>query len=218
MLIYLNREEILQAVVAHLGTTISIGATDVALGFVNGDVTAVVGVNEALPDDLFEEDDHIEDNDTEQQEDQTSDKPAKQKRRRRRTKAEIEADAAKAKTEQTAEVVESSAPVEPAKAETPDAEKVEAPQQEVEAVAETAPAQPAASEVAAAEEENLFADPTPAARAAEADPEPQGTTANPFGGDDNLFADTADAHVDSPVETEGGFAKPKEDDALNLFS
>lgn len=250
MLIYLNREEILNAVVAHLGSTIGVGTSEVALGFINGDVTAVVGVNETLPDDLFEEGDHIEDDNddtNEQQDTQTTEKPAKQvKRRKRRTRAEIEADEAAAK--QAAETQQPQQASGEAAGESQDAQQPETKAPETEAVLETKPEAGAdqTQTVEAPTEEAKSADPVQQAESADdnlfapthtetagsvadtkpvdEEVEPAGATGNPFGGDahaeeDNLFAPTGTQETKPVTETEGGFAKPREDDdALNLFS
>lgn len=232
MLIYLDRDDILDAIKAQLGQSLNISIVDADLGFINNEPTVVIAVNQDLPDDLFEEDSsEISSN---QEVNVTSDmvelvgtKEAKGgKRRKRRTRAEIEADEAKAK--QAAETQQSSAPVAETKAEAPDEIVAEAQTQKAEEVleakseeaADTAEAVENPFETAAVEEDNLFSDSQSAATSSVAEevPEPQGATTNPFG-DDNLFADAGEAHVDSPVKQEGGFAKPAEDDdAINLFA
>ena len=228
MLIYLDRDDILDAIKAQLGQSLNISIVDADLGFINNEPTVVIAVNQDLPDDLFEEDSsEISSN---QKVNVTSDmvelagtKENKGgKRRKRRTRAEIEADEAKAK--QAAETRQSSEPVAATKAEAPDEIGAEAQTQkaqelleaESEEASDTAEAAENPFETAAVEEDNLFAD--PASGVAEEVPEPQGATTNPFG-DDNLFADAGEAHVDSPVKQEDGFAKPAEDDdAINLFA
>lgn len=256
MIITLNRDEVLSLIkkqLWRLGVSINDveGSDDVSLdtevGFINGDLAVVVGINEEIPEGTFDNDaltDESEvDNAPEQQDSQKSDKPAKQvKRRKRRTRQEIEADEAAAK--QAAETQQPQQASGEAEGESQDAKKPEAEAQKAEEVLEAkfeeAPDQtetveatateagtPEPEQQAASEDDNLFApthtEPAVSSVNAEAEPEPTGATSNPFGGDghddDNLFASPSEPENKKVVETENGFAKPREDDdALNLFS
>jgi hypothetical protein len=240
VIVTLNRDEVLSLVKKQLwrfGVNISDieGEENVSLnaeiGFINGDLAVVIGVNEEIPEDLLDNEelhDASVDEDTTEQVAQNAGKPAKGgKRRKRRTRAEIEADEAKAK--QAAEAEQQPETAKQTEAEAPnevgaEAEETQADQNlaaEPEETADKAEAVEAQAEVAeaAADEPNLFVDAEPAT-AGGVDPEPE-PTANPFpvDEDENLFADSP-AETKPVVETEEGFAKPKEDDddAINLFA
>lgn len=261
MIITLNRDEVISLVkkqLWRLGVNVSeVEGTDsvtldTEVGFINGDLAVVVGVNEEIPEGLFDNEElhdasTDDDDNTDQQDTQATEKPAKQvKRRKRRTRAEIEADEAAAK--QAAETQQPQQASGEAAGESQDAQQPETKAPETEAVLETKP-EAGADQTQTAEapteeakptepvqqaesaDDNLFA-PThteTAGSVADTKPvdeevEPAGATGNPFGGDahaaeDNLFAPTGTQETKPVTETEGGFAKPREDDdALNLFS
>lgn len=260
MIITLNRDEVISLVkkqLWRLGVNISeVEGTesvtlDTEVGFINGDLAVVVGVNESVPEDIFDGEDHQdndEDTDTDDQSNQETDKPTKQvKRRKRRTRAEIEADEAAAK--QAAETQQPQQASGEAAGESQDAKQPATETQEETKVLETEPeagtdqteavetqakeATVTSEEISAGEEDNLFAPTHTETSTPEDEPpfdtddeevEPAGASGNPFGGDahadeDNLFAPTEKQDVKPVTESEGGFAKPREDDdALNLFS
>lgn len=168
--------------------------------------------------------------------------PAKRKRKRR-TRAEIEAaeaaeKAAAEQQEQAGETVEPLAEAKPAEAETPDENLFAS----TEAEAESAPV--AEAEASADEEapfdtddeadNDLFVtepvagdpltDPGETSIFGSAEPEPEAEVehtagaSDPFGSDENLFAEAP--AEDKPVtKTEDGFVQPSDDDdALNLFA
>lgn len=239
MITILNRDEILSAVVQNMGSLFS-GVQDAQVGFIKGELVAVISVNEEIPDDFFEEDDQVTvpdtngpdsddaDSDTEANQDSSSDdtdsaKSSKQsKKRKRRTRAEIEADEAAAK-----ESPEQDSDKDVGKAE---------PVQQAEAVGKSDDTPPfdadPKAETQSADDSDIFT-PTPTADEStyvessdededlfsNAEPDPQ-VGANPFpsnDGEDNLFVEP-EAEVKPVTETEGGFAKPREDEsALDLF-
>lgn len=147
MIITLNRDEILSAVVQNMGSLVG-DLQDAQVGFINGDLAVVISVNEEIPDGMFDGEELYDAssndaNDTEEtqgesSEDQGTDKPAKQvKRRKRRTRAEIEADEAAAK--QAAEAEQSQQATGEAEGESQDAQQSETETQEETPVLESKP-------------------------------------------------------------------------------
>lgn len=145
MIITLNRDEILSAVVQNMGSLVG-DLQDAQVGFINGDLAVVISVNEEIPDGMFDGEElydasNNDANDTEETQDESSeaqgtDKPAKQvKRRKRRTRAEIEADEAAAK--QAAEAEQSQQATGEAEGESQDAQQSETETQEEEPVLES---------------------------------------------------------------------------------
>lgn len=180
MIITLNRDEILSAVVQNMGSLVG-DLKDAQVGFINGDLAVVISVNEEIPDGMFDGEElydasNNDANDTEEtqdesSEDQGTDKPAKQvKRRKRRTRQEIEADEAAAK--QAAEAEQSQQATGEAAGESQDAQQSEAETKEEEPVLESKPeagsdnASPFETETEAydgtAEDDGNIFDPTPA--------------------------------------------------------
>ena len=194
MLIQLNTEEILKAVVDSLPT---LDIDEARIGYINGELFVVAAVNDTIPDGLFEDEASEEAETVEQNEGEKKPK----KRRTRRTKAQIEADeAAKAKGEAAA----------PAPAKEPQTETQPAPTAEV-----SEPAQPeVAEQPEATNPETLFAD-----AGATANPFGEnGATVEDVQADD-LFGGTGSKAKPVTETSDAGFAKPAvDDDTINLFA
>lgn len=194
MLIQLNTEEILKAVVDSLPT---LDIDEARIGYINGELFVVAAVNDTIPEGLFED----EASDEAETVEQTSGEKKPKKRRTRRTKAQIEADeAAKAKGEAAA----------PAPVKEPQTETQPAPTAEV-----SEPAQPeVAEQPEATNPETLFAD-----AGATANPFGEnGATVEDVQADD-LFGGTGSKAKPVTETSDAGFAKPAvDDDTINLFA
>ena len=173
MQIILSTDDILRLVLLGLKHETSLAPVEIHIGPINGEIKAVAGVGEEVPQGTFDDDDTDPVTEDEPKATGTADAatPTK-KRRKRRTKEEIAADEAKAK--QAAEAQQPQQPVVETEAKGPDAQQPETKGTETEKVLETKPetaadktpeaaAQVEATAGTGAAEPDLFADPDPAA-------------------------------------------------------
>lgn len=209
MLLQLNNEELQKIVTSHLIKSgffntderdeISISS---ALVEIEGEPVFVVGLDEEVPDYLFNLNNDSSVGTTDQTESNTSgsteSKPETKgtgKKRKRRTKAEIEADEAKQRAEAQAEV------------------------SNLEGTVQAEPKQPEQSQQA--EDTNAFG---VSESAVEASQEASGAPSNPFGTTEEVEANNPFGSTETKAETvvsqsPDGFAKPvQDDDTINLFN
>lgn len=194
MQIVLNTEDILRLVLLGLKHETNLTPVEIHIGPINGEIKAVAGIGEEVPQGTFDDDDTDPVVEDEPKATGQADAAAPtKKRRKRRTKEEIAADEAKAK--QAAEAQQPQQPVVETEAEGPNAQQSETKGTETEKVLETKPetgsdkaasAETATQEAAGAGATDLFADPAgsveqPAAQ--EAQPEQPAT---------DLFAEPED--------------------------
>ena len=227
MQIVLNTEDILRLVLLGLKHETSLTPVEIHIGPINGEIKAVAGIGEEVPQGTFDDDDTDPVVEDESKATGQADAAATtKKRRKRRTKEEIAADEAKAK--QAAEAQQPQQPVVETEAEGPNAQQSETKGTETEKVLETKPetgsdkaasAETATQEAAGAGATDLFADPAgsveqPAAQ--EAQPE-QPTT--------DLFAepeDTKEVVTSAGQNPFGGNTEAEHPevtaDSLDLFS
>lgn len=223
MLVIHSMDEVVELIKARLSLKLGVSPEDVQgqFGFINGEAAVVVGINEEINDDLFEEEDSgqqqtSDDLPTDKVEGET--KPVK--RRKRHTRAEIEADEAK----QAAEAAKSPEASEPAKAEGENSQQAEAKPESKAPVLEAQPeasADPTETDKAPFEvdepaaEENLFADPADNAGAVvdAGSPAAEPTAAAQGSVEENLFAD--DAEPTPTVAAQNPFA---DGESTDLFA
>lgn len=229
MQIVLNTEDILRLVLLGLKHETSLTPVEIHIGPINGEIKAVAGIGEEVPQGTFDDDD----TDPVVEDEPKATGPADaatptKKRRKRRTKEEIAADEAKAK--QAAEAQQPQQQAGEAEAKGPDTQQPETKGAETEEVLETKPetgSDKAASAATATQETagagaattDLFADPAssveqPAAQ--EAQPEQPAT---------DLFAepeDTKEVVTSAGQNPFGGNTEAEHPevtaDSLDLFS
>ena len=210
MQIVMNTEDILRLVLLGLKHETNLTPVEIHIGPINGEIKAVAGIGEEVPQGTFDDDDTdpVAEDEPKAAGNADAEQPQK-KRRKRRTKEEIAADEAKAK--QAAETQQPQQPVVETEAKGPDAQQPETKGTETEKVLEAEPekaadkAPEAGAQVEAAAgagseaATDLFADPAagsvaeqPAPQAEQpavdlfAEPEEEVVTTagqNPFGGD-----------------------------------
>jgi hypothetical protein len=232
MQIILNTEDILRLVLLGLKTETGLAPLEIHIGPINGEIKAVAGIGEEVPQGTFDDDDTDPVVDNEPQEtDQVGAAAPKKQRRKRRTKEEIAADEAAAK--QAAEAQQPQQASGEAAGESQDAKQPETQGTETKKVLETEPkagsdkapetANTPTEAAGAGETTDLFADPEPGSVAEPvvqteqpatdlfAEPEKEVVTSagqNPFGGDTEanhpeVSADSLDLFSDP---TEGAAA------------
>lgn len=210
MQIILNTDDILRLVLLGLKSETGLAPVEIHIGPIDGEIKAVAGVGEEVPQGTFDDDDTDPVAESEAKPTGEAEPATPRKRRKRRTKEEIAADEAKAK--QAAEAQQPQQQAGEAEAKGPDAQQPETKGTETEEVLETKPetgsdkatsAATATQETAGAGTEaatDLFADTQPGSVAEqpveakletqpenlfEEEGEPESTTAasNPFGGE-----------------------------------
>lgn len=229
MQIILNTEDVLRLVLLGLKHETNLTPVEIHIGPINGEIKAVAGIGEEVPQGTFDDDDTdpVAEDEPKAAGTANAEQPQK-KRRKRRTKEEIAADEAKAK--QAAETQQPQQPVVETEAKGPDAQQPETKGTETEKVLETKPetgSDKAASAATATQEAagagaaatDLFADPAgsveqPAAQ--EAQPEQPAT---------DLFAepeDTKEVVTSAGQNPFGGNTEAEHPevtaDSLDLFS
>ena len=183
MQIILNTEDVLRLVLLGLKHETNLTPVEIHIGPIGGEIKAVAGIGEVVPQGTFDDDDTDPVAEDEPKEPETADAatPAK-KRRKRRTKEEIAADEAKAK--QAAETQQPQQASGEAAGESQDAKQPETKGAETETVLETKPetaadkapeagAQVETTAGAGTESVDLFAEPEPTAGGVAAQPETQ---------------------------------------------
>ena len=227
MQIVLNTEDILRLVLLGLKHETNLTPVEIHIGPINGEIKAVAGIGEEVPQGTFDDDDTDPVVEDEPKASGQADAAAPtKKRRKRRTKEEIAADEAKAK--QAAEAQQPQPQAGEAETKGPDAQQPETKGAETEEVLETKPetgsdkaasAATATQETAGAGATDLFADPAssveqPAAQ--EAQPEQPAT---------DLFAepeDTKEVVTSAGQNPFGGNTEAEHPevtaDSLDLFS
>lgn len=223
MQIILNTDDILRLLLLGLKSETGLAPSEIYIGPINGEIKAVAGVGEEVPQGTFDDDDTDPVAESEAKPTGEAEPATPRKRRKRRTKEEIAADEAKAK--QAAEAQQSQQASGEAAGESQDAKQPETKGTETEAVLETKPetgsdkAATAATTVTAAagagaETTDLFADAQPgsvAEQPVEAQPETQA---------DNLFEDVGEAASTTAASNPFGGEQQTEvsEDNLDLFS
>ena len=222
MQITLNTDDILRLLLLGLKTETGLAPSEIHIGPIGGEIKAVAGIGEEVPQGTFDDDDT--DPVAESEAKPTGEAATPRKRRKRRTKEEIAADDAKAK--QAAEAQQPQQASGEAAGESQDAKQPETKGTETEAVLETKPetgsdkaasAATATQEAAGAGTEaptDLFADSQPgsvAEQPVEAKPETQA---------ENLFADEGEAASTTAASNPFGGEQQTEvsEDNLDLFS
>lgn len=225
MQIILNTEDILRLVLLGLKTETNLSPLEIHIGPINGEIKAVAGIGEEVPQGTFDDDDTDPEVESESQVAEPVGAAApKKQRRKRRTKEEIAADEAAAK--QAAEAQQPQQASGEAEGESQDAKQPEAKGEETQEVLETKPKAESdkapetantATEAGTAEEAtDLFADPEPAGSVAQ----PEAQTEQP---EVDLFAEPETEVVTSAGQdpfagnTEADHPEVTED-SLDLFS
>ena len=231
MQIILNTEDVLRLVLLGLKHETNLTPVEIHIGPINGEIKAVAGIGEEVPQGTFDDDDTdpVVEDEPKATGNADAATPAK-KRRKRRTKEEIAADEAKAK--QAAETQQPQQASGEAAGESQDAKQPETKGTETEAVLETKPetaadkAPEAGAQVetavgAGSEAVDLFADNQPAAGGVAAQPETQ-TQQQPA---TDLFAepeDTKEVVTSAGQNPFGGDTEAQHPevnaDSLDLFS
>lgn len=224
MQIILNTDDILRLVLLGLKSETGLAPVEIHIGPIGGEIKAVAGVGEEVPQGTFDDDDTDPVAESEAKPTGEAEPATPRKRRKRRTKEEIAADEAKAK--QAAEAQQPQQASGEAAGESQDAQQPETKGTETEAVLETKPetgsdkAATAATTVAAAAGAgteaaiDLFADTQPgsvAEQPVETQPETQ---------HDKLFADEGEAASTTAASNPFGGEQQTEvsEDSLDLFS
>lgn len=224
MQIILNTDDILRLVLLGLKSETGLAPVEIHIGPIGGEIKAVAGVGEEVPQGTFDDDDTDPVAESEAKPTGEAEPATPRKRRKRRTKEEIAADEAKAK--QAAEAQQPQQASSEAAGESQDAKQPETKGTETEAVLETKPetgsdkAATAATTVAAAAgagteaAADLFADAQPgsvAEQPVEDQPETQ---------PENLFADEGEAASTTAASNPFGGEQQTEvsEDSLDLFS
>lgn len=224
MQIILNTDDILRLVLLGLKSETGLAPVEIHIGPIGGEIKAVAGVGEEVPQGTFDDDDTDPVAESEAKPTGEAEPATPRKRRKRRTKEEIAADEAKAK--QAAEAQQPQQASGEAAGESQDAKQPETKGTETEAVLETKPetgsdkAATAATTVAAAAgagteaATDLFADTQPgsvAEQPVETQPEAQA---------DNLFEDVGEAASTTAASNPFGGEQQTEvsEDSLDLFS
>ncbi|QPL10922.1 hypothetical protein PP754_gp081 [Pectobacterium phage Possum] len=229
MQIVLNTEDILRLVLLGLKHETNLTPVEIHIGPINGEIKAVAGIGEEVPQGTFDDDDTdpvVEDEP--KATDQADAAAPTKKRRKRRTKEEIAADEAKAK--QAAEAQQPQPQAGEAETKGPDAQQPETKGTETEKVLETKPetgSDKAASAETATQEAagagaattDLFADPTGSVE------QPAAQEAQPEQPAADLFAEPEDTKEVVTSAGQNPFGGNTEDDhpevtadSLDLFS
>lgn len=224
MQIILNTDDILRLVLLGLKSETGLAPVEIHIGPIGGEIKAVAGVGEEVPQGTFDDDDTDPVAESEAKPNGEVEPATQRKRRKRRTKEEIAADEAKAK--QAAEAQQPQQASGEAAGESQDAKQPETKGTETETVLETKPetgsdkaasAETATQEAAGAGTEaatDLFADTQPgsvAEQTVEAKPEAQA---------DNLFEDVGEPESTTAASNPFGGEQQTEvsEDSLDLFS
>jgi len=225
MQIILNTDDILRLVLLGLKSETGLAPVEIHIGPIGGEIKAVAGVGEEVPQGTFDDDDTDPVAESEAKPTGEAEPATPRKRRKRRTKEEIAADEAKAK--QAAEAQQPQQASGEAAGESQDAKQPETEGKETEAVLETKPetgsdkAATAATTVpgrsftlAQATTADLFADTQPgsvAEQPVETQPETQA---------ENLFEDVGEAASTTAASNPFGGEQQTEvsEDSLDLFS
>ena len=219
MQIILNTDDILRLVLLGLKSETGLAPVEIHIGPIGGEIKAVAGVGEEVPQGTFDDDDTDPVAESEAKPTGEAEPATPRKRRKRRTKEEIAADEAKAK--QAAEAQQPQQASGEAAGESQDAKQPETKGTETEAVLETKPetgsdkAATAATTVAAAagagtEAADLFAD----AESGSVAEQPVETQT------ENLFEDVGEAASTTAASNPFGGEQQTEvsEDSLDLFS